>query len=516
MVQVLPANSRSPAYVHVLQNILLIYAAVVLAPYLAFLALASQAIVPFLKAAKHIKQHRQWRVSSSSTFRPRTILISGIGTTKGLALARDFYRAGHRVIGADYEAYGIPVLGHYSVAIERFRRLPKYDNIIEHTKALIGIILADRVELWIDCQESISAVEAAEVAEIVQKETKCKAVQFSTAVTAVLQDKDSFVENARQLNLNVQEAIVVTSVTEALAHLSPKRGNKQYSMKGVGANELSQTILPLATTKETDEFVRRLKPSPFRPFILQEYVSGIEYCAHSLVLKGRVEAFVACPQGKQIMNWTALPSSTALSKAMLSFTQTYAKSIPDESGHLTMDFVVDAAVAEKAETAIGVREQEIKDLMREMYPVQCRSTPHESILLLSSEAEAEDLAETYLSMLPDHEPRGIASGHRSQKMVVPQPGLPGYYWIGHDLITLVLLPLVGMISFEVSPADMLTLWMRFLEHVIYWKDSTCELWDPWPAWTYYFIFLPMKFLDSLLERRWWSFCDISTGKMERC
>ena len=39
---------------------------------------------------------------------------------KGLRIARAFYQAGHRVIGADFEPYSIPVSGRVSKALANF------------------------------------------------------------------------------------------------------------------------------------------------------------------------------------------------------------------------------------------------------------------------------------------------------------------------------------------------------------------------------------------------------------
>src|SRR2546429_4495707 len=48
------------------------------------------------------------KIRSSPRFRPKTILVTGVGTAKGLRIARAFYETGHRVIGADFQPFGIP------------------------------------------------------------------------------------------------------------------------------------------------------------------------------------------------------------------------------------------------------------------------------------------------------------------------------------------------------------------------------------------------------------------------
>lgn len=87
---------------------------------LTIIAILSSLISPWLHIPKHIKHYRRWRSLSSATFRPRTILVTDLHTPEALALARIFYRAGHRVIGADYEPYYVPIPSRISASIEVF------------------------------------------------------------------------------------------------------------------------------------------------------------------------------------------------------------------------------------------------------------------------------------------------------------------------------------------------------------------------------------------------------------
>jgi hypothetical protein len=172
------------------------------------------------------------------------------------------------------------------------------------------------------------------------------------------------------------------------------------------------------------------------------------------------------------------------------------------TGHLSLDFLVCQDVAKDAEKRVGVSNAEVRELMNKIYPIECNPRVHTAAVLLAD--VSEDLAEAYLSILPDHEPKGISNGHRAEALVVPKPGVPGYYWIGHDLVTRVLIPLLGFLRFEVGLREMMEFWLEFAEHVLYWRDGTWEVWDPWPAWWLYVGYWPAMFFVRLLERRWWS------------
>ena len=515
-------NSSSPAHLHILQNVALILLSAFFAPLCFSIAILSHVISPWLKVSKHIQRHRRWRASSSSTFRARTVLVTGVGMSKGLTIARAFYRAGHRVIGADFEPYRIPVCGRFSSSIEKFYRLstPSADSgSAQYIGELTDIIQREEVESWVSCSGLVSAIEDGEAAEIVEKETNCKPIQFGLTLTETLHEKHSFIDNTRKLALNVPDTHLVTSETEALAVLYPEKPRsifgKRFIMKSAGLDDsvrADMTLLPRPTLKETEAHVKRLGPTPFKPFVLQQYISGPEYCTHSLIINGKVSAFVACPSAEPSMHYVALPASSALAKAMLLFTAMYAKKTGSGMmGHFSVDFVVDEDVARSAERSFGASDAEVKELMTRIYPIECNPRAHTAVVLFAD--ESEDLAEAYLSVLPDHEPKGIANGHRAEAIVVPRPGVPGYYWIGHDLVARFALPLLRFLILQIGLVDMLSSWLECLEHILYWRDGTFEVWDPWPAFWLYVGYWPGMFLVSLWKRRWWSRCIVSTAQV---
>jgi hypothetical protein len=431
--------------------------------------------------------------------------------SKGLTLARTFYRAGHRVIGADLEPYRIPVCGRFSSAIEKFYRVPKpiSDSGADYIKSLISIIEKEGVELWVSCSGVASQMVDGEAAEAIEKATTCKVIQFGLTLTTTLHDKHSFIDNTRSIGLNVPDTHLITSTTEALAVLYPGKTrytkDSKYILKSVGWDEntlVDMTMLPLSTLGETEAHIRYINPTPFRPFVLQQYVAGPEYCTHSVIINGKIRAFVACPSAELLMHYNPLPASSALSQAMLLYTSIYVKKTgPSMTGHFSIDFLVDQKIARKAELMIGGSAQEIRELMNVIYPIECNPRPNTAGVLFAD--ESEDLADAYLSILPDSEPKGTSNGHRADALVLPKPDTPGYYWIGHDLVTLVLLPVLEFLSREAGLFNVLEQWAAFAEHIIYWRDGTYEVWDPWPACWLYLGYWPGMFLVSLWEGKQW-------------
>lgn len=448
--------------------------------------------------------------------------------SKGLFLARTFYAAGHRVIGADFEPYYIPVCGHFSTSVAKFYRVAKPTSDKgsgQYVKDLIAIIKQDKVDLWVSCSGVASALDDGEAAEAVERETSCRAIQFGLTLTETLHEKHSFISHTRKIGLNVPATHLVTSETEAQTVLYPEKDSPsraspgtQYIMKSVGLDDsirADMTLLPRPSMNDTEKHIKRLNPTPLRPFVLQQFISGPEYCTHSLVIDGVVKAFVSCPSAELLMHYEALPTSSALSQAMYMYTNLYtSRTEPKMTGHFSIDFLVDESIAKEYEGKMGVSEDEVKELMGKLNPIECNPRAHTAVVLFQE--VMEDLSAAYLSILPEHEPKGVSNGHRAEALVVPKPGIPGTYWIGHDFVTKLLLPVLWLLRFEISIQQVARQWMDFVEHVLFWRDGTWLIWDPWPFWWLYVGYWPGMFLVALWEGRWWSRCNVSTTKMFGC
>lgn len=547
-------SGHSPSYLHFAQNALLILIALAFIPLCTCIALLSRIVAPWTQTARHIRHHRQWRALSSSTFRPRTVLVTGVGMNKGLSIARAFYRAGHRVIGADFEPYGIPVSGHFSAALDRFYPLkPIVERPVDserYVEDLINIVKSEKVELWVSCSGVASAIEDAEAAETIEKHTKCKAFQFGVSMTETLHEKHTFIQHTAKLGLNVPDTRLVDSTQQVLRILHPKDPSpgsegKQYILKPVGMDDSSRAdlgvLLPRPTRQETKAHVSRLQPSPFRPFVLQQYIKGPEYCTHSIVLRGRVLLFVACASSDMLMHYRALPPTSALSQAMLAYTTTYCeKTGSSMTGHFSLDFLVSQDDMSHAELAgTGDNEELVEGLGKKLFPIECNPRAHTAVTLFDNDKETvEAMAEAYLSLLPDHTIEPTLPSHSSpspKSIITPPPHLrtnKGTYWIGHDVVALVLLPLMWY-AFSFHPRarwsresptcpkelrnpsirKVVAPWIEFVKHVLFWKDGVYETWDPWPWWWMYVGYWPLMLLVSIKRARWWSRVNVSTNKM---
>lgn len=467
----------------------------------------------------------------------RTVLVTGVGMAKGLTLARAFHLSGHRVIGADFESPGIPCSGHSSQSLSAFFRMPKPD----HSKAgagaaeayverLVGIVKTDGVDLWVSCSGVASAAEDAVAKEAIERRTKCKCIQFDLATTMKLHEKDQFMAETARLGLPCPATHTVTSQGEILRILDASssasdqeknndKKQRKFILKPIGvddANRGNMTLLPLATRPETETYLARLPVSTTNPWIVQQFIpGGAEYCTHALVVKGQVRCFAACPSAELLMHYRPLPADSALSQAMLRFTREFvarSETNQEMTGHLSFDFMVeDDEVTEKGFT-------------RNMYAIECNPRAHTAVVLFARPGlEMRDMVRAYLSaVVPPKSVNGNTSapstnvGDGDLGLVVLPSDAESRYWIGHDLVSLVVHPAYRVATGRITAQEFLSGLIAFFTHILTWKEGTWKSWDPWPAVALYHAYWPLSILDAWRRGQRWSRVNVSTTKMFNC
>ena len=509
-------DASSSTLAHAAQNAALLALSLAFLPLNTFI-LGASILLGFVRKSWAEKHRRAVRSPRSPVHQTKTILVTGVGMTKGLALARTFFAAGHTVIGADFEPLMLPVsCGRTSKALKAFHRLdkPGAGSSAKYTQSILDIIRKENVDIWVSCSGVASAIEDGEAKEMIELVTKCKAVQFDVATTKKLHEKHTFMEHTQSLGLAVPESHAVTSKSEVSRVLQQAQPGRKFIMKFIGTDDTvrgDMTLLPFSSPAATQAHISRLQISEDRPWILQQYIDGPEYCTHSLVVNGQVKAFVACPSAELLMHYEALPIDSALSRDMLRFTQEFAaEGGKDFTGHLSFDFLVDAKDAEAAQ----------RDPSRHvtLYPIECNPRAHTAVCLFNDTPEM--ISKGYMSLLePPHD-------HGNKKLQVngtvpPAPVYPRspakYYWIGHDLVELVISPLMSLMLLQgTTLSEAYTSIVRFLNHLIWWRDGTFEIWDPLPAWWLYHVSWPYQFLTAMLTGSKWSRINVSTMKVFGC
>lgn len=428
----------------------------------------------------------------------RNVLVTGVGMSKGLVLARAFHLAGHNVVGADFEPNGVLSMGRSSKAIARFYRLRTisgHEPSTVYVQDLLRIILAEKIDLWVSCSGVASAVEDGEAKEIVEARTACKAIQFDIEDTQTLHEKHTFIEHVAKCGLAVPETHEITSRPHVERILNDAPKGRQYIMKTIGvvdAVRADMTLLPKSSHDETLRHLQKLPISKGCPWILQQFIKGAEFCTHAVVIKGHVKAFVACPSAELLMHYEMLPADSALSLAMLDFTRVVAKAGGQKfTGHLSFDFMVEEA--------------DLTSKRPTLHPIECNPRAHTAVVLFTG---THTMIDSYMSILDDKD---------FSDLVTPaQTGGYKYYWAGHDFVTKLVLPSLGLLSFQASLRCVLREYAAFACHVLMWQDGTFEKWDPLPWWWLYHVYWPLRLFQYIRSGKQWSRINVSTTKVFEC
>lgn len=442
----------------------------------------------------------------NASFKPKNILVTGVGMTKGLSLARLFYEAGHNVTGADFEPQGALVCGRVSKSIKRFYKLERPNasaGSARYIEGLLEIVGREKIDLWVSCSGVASAVEDGEAQQVIEARTACRAIQFDVATTQMLHEKHTFIARAKKIGLTVPDTHTITSHDAVESALKDAPKGRSYIMKPIGMDDSTRgdmTLLPKATKAQTTQHLAKLRISEKAPWILQQYIDGPEYCTHALVIRGQVKAFVACPSAELLMHYEALPPSSKLSQAMLDFTTTFAdKHGENFTGHLSFDFMVNKSEASSTKKPI-------------LYPIECNPRAHTAVVLFTGTPE---LASTYLSLLSPESLSKIPGPENQEALTPHQPH--AYFWLGHDLVEFLLLPLLNLLTGNTKPRpSLISSAKTFFVHLFYWRDGTFELWDPLPWWWLYHVYWPVMFWNALRAGKKWSRVNVSTTKMFQC
>ncbi|KAI1281677.1 hypothetical protein F5Y07DRAFT_266510 [Xylaria sp. FL0933] len=451
----------------------------------------------------------------------RTILVTGVSMAKGLTLARAFYLCGHRVIGADLEDRLIPCSGRFSKSLSAFYRLPNpssSDLKKVYIDTLVQIIKHEGVDIWVSCSGLHRAIEDAEAKEAIEDQTMCKCIQFDVDTTSLLHEKNTFMRACLERGLPVPDTHEITSgdqVMQFLASSELLRPRRKYILKPLNLYRGDMTLLPLPSEIMTKEYVSRLSISPSTPWILQQFIQGgEEYCTHALVVRGKLKCLVACPGSDLIMHYTPLPQDDVLWHDLRDFNIRFLERFPASermTGHLSFDFMVTKGTKGGPEKAI--------------YAIECNPRAHTAVVLFAQQGpEMRDMIRAYLSAVEDPQVSSnidakVVCGPKSgceETLVTPPRVCSSRYWIGNDIISLLFHPILRLITGSAGFGDVSASGLRFLGHMLTWKEASFEFWDPLPALMLYHVYMPLTILAAWWQGKRWIRVNVSTTKLLVC
>jgi predicted ATP-grasp superfamily ATP-dependent carboligase len=398
-------------------------------------------------------------VEEAMIAQPQTILISGGKMTKALQLARSFHQAGHRVILAETHKYWLT--GHrFSWAVDRFYTVPNPQSD-EYPHALLAIVQQEGVNAYVPvCSPVASYYDA--VAETVLS-PHCMVMHVDLKTLQQLDDKYEFASAAQSLGLRVPQSNRITKPQQVL-DFDFTAAQRKYILKSIpydSIRRLDLTQLPCNTPAETAAFIESLPISESKPWIMQEYIPGREYCTHSTVRNGHLQMHCCCESSAFQVNYKAVDQTE-----IEQWIRTFASSL-NLTGQVSFDFIQAADDGQ-------------------IYAIECNPRTHSAITMFYNHP---DVAKAYLEKDPlDRTVQPLASSRPT-------------YWLYHEIWRLV-----------THLRKPMQAWQR-IQIIAEGKDAIFDWNDPLPFLMVHHWQIPLLLLGNLRQPREWVRIDFNIGKL---
>lgn len=205
------------------------------------------------------------------------VLVTGARSPAALDIARDFAVAGYRVHMADSRPAR---LARWSKASAQVHRVPPpVQDPLGFRRDMAALVEAVGPALVVPTCEEVFHLAAA------RQEGWNMGPLFAPDLQTLLRlhAKDRFIDEARALGLDVPRTRTITApLAEGAFDLDRVVIKARYSRFGSAA-----LVRPAAGA------VRALRPTPERPWVVQDFVCGSEHSSYAVVAAGEVLAFAA-------------------------------------------------------------------------------------------------------------------------------------------------------------------------------------------------------------------------------
>ena len=390
---------------------------------------------------------------------PKNIMIVGSRMTKTLQLARSFHAAGHRAIIVDTDKYWLNG-NQFSNSVAASYTVP------DPQKDLAGYIQALRA---IAKQENIDLFIPVAIFSVIYFDSNDKPVlsgcsesfHFDADITRMLDDKFAFAETARSFSLSVPKSFKITAPEQVL-NFDFTNEKRKYILKSIPYDQvrrLNLTKLPCDTQAETEAFVKSLPISEEKPWIMQEFIPGKEYCTHSTVRDGESRMYCCCESSAFQVNYENVDHPE-----IKQWASHFAEKL-GRTGQLSFDFI---------ESDDG-----------SVYAIECNPRTHSAITMFYNHP---GVADAYLGALPLAE------------TLEPLPDSKPTYWLYHELWRLN----------EIRSFKQLQTWVK---NILRGKEAIFEFNDPLPFLMVHHWQIPLLILDNLRRLKGWIRIDFNIGEL---
>ncbi|PLB43242.1 hypothetical protein P170DRAFT_441696 [Aspergillus steynii IBT 23096] len=417
-------------------------------------------------------------------FYPKTILVTGVDTPHGLAVARSCYHQGHRVVGVSVTETAIPSGESMSKALGAFYRIPK----TKYVSRLLDVINREKADVWVPCSEKASVLDDAMAKQVIEGRTECKCITMDTELASMFGRPATFRQYLVEKELPVVENHQVQSrdSIHKILHRSPTK-TYRISRPDPVTRENKIITLPKRTLSLTYSEVSEIQISKESPWTLQQQSRLGEFLAEMLVVHGHVKAIKVRPADDQ-STWGRSRLDEGLTMSIHKLMERFAlKGGYRMTGHICVRVMVDEEVdANQVRYALHINgctqgAGAVNDLLQDA---------------------SEQLVRGYLSVEAPHLNGFMASDsvdalriQAAQSIVstTPRPKFSLYQKLKeHDdenLFT-VLYPVAQHIDTLISGTE---------RALMFWRDWRFSIHDPLPWWWDAHVYQPLKELESIVS-----------------
>jgi len=224
----------------------------------------------------------------------RCVLISGGSTVQAVHLARNFYKAGARVVVCDLE--GLFGLAKFSIACSKYYTIPRPGprNVVEYIKALRDIVQRERAVYYIP----VSATNTAYYDALVKPHLEimgCECFVPDASEVTALDDPLELLRRCRMLGLTTPQHFPLRSMQDlsALYERNTFRDGRYMMLAAgpAGMRDRAKLLLP-PTVREFRN--QRHEISERRPWVVIRDPGGDHFITCTTLKESRIVANVTC------------------------------------------------------------------------------------------------------------------------------------------------------------------------------------------------------------------------------
>jgi predicted ATP-grasp superfamily ATP-dependent carboligase len=391
----------------------------------------------------------------------KRILITGAKMTKALQLARSFHAAGHRVFLVETHKYWLT--GHrFSNAVEGFYTVPAPKKDPEgFCQGLLEIVKKEQIDVFIPVTSPVESYYCSLAKPLLLP--YCEVIHFDADITQMLDHKYKFIEKAKELGLSVPKTFLITKPEDVL-NFDFEADGSQYILKSIpydSVHRLDLTRLPMKSKSDMEEFVKGLPISEDKPWIMQEFIKGKEYCTHSTVRNGKIRLHCCSESSPFQVNYEQVDNPE-----ILEWVKNFVQPL-NLTGQVSFDFI---------QAPDG-----------QVYPLECNPRIHSAITMFYNHP---GVAEAYLK----------DSQEVDEAPITPLPNSKPTYWLYHELWRFT----------EVNSWEKLKAWFH---KITQGTDAIFQVNDPLPFLMVHHWQIPLLIWGNLKQLKGWIRIDFNIGKL---